>query len=329
MNRRNEVVVGAVLIVGILLIVFSTFWLQGLRFGSEERQVRARFTEVAQLLEGSKVKFRGVTIGRVDDISLEDGGAAVIVTMTINADVSLPQEPAVMLAPESLFGDWQAEIVSRRTYATYDYLEPIETDMLPGYTLPDMSRLTAVADEIAGNLATISNRVELAFTEETALNVREAIENIQRASSELAGLVSSQQVAIEEVAQNLETTSEAAGQAAQTMQRAFAQVEEAIAGGRLGNIVSNVEQTTARTDSLVSLLVEASRELRNTAVSADSTFRQVSSIASGIERGEGSLGRLLQDTALYVGLVETNIEVQTLLRDIRRNPRRYINLTIF
>ncbi|MBR9990185.1 MAG: hypothetical protein KFH98_10535, partial [Gemmatimonadetes bacterium] len=106
-------------------------------------------------------------------------------------------------------------------------------------------------------------------------------------------------------------------------------VESAIAGGRLLNIVSNVERTSARTDSLVALLVDASRELRNTAVSADSTFRQVSGIATGIERGEGSLGRLLKDTTLYINLVETNIEVQTLLRDIRRNPRRYINLTIF
>lgn len=329
MNRRNEVVVGAVLILAVMLIVFGTFWMQGLRFGSEEREVRARFSEVAQLLVGSNVKFRGVPIGRVEAIELEEGGAAVIVTMTIDANVSLPQNPGVMLAPESLFGDWQAEIVSRSSYATYEYTEPIESDMLPGYTLPDMSRLTAVADEIATNLATISTRVELAFTEETALNIREAIENIQRASSELAGLVSSQQVAIEEVSENLELTSEAAGQAALTMQRAFAEVESAIAGGRLLNIVSNVERTSARTDSLVALLVDASRELRRTAVSADSTFRQVSSIATGIERGEGSLGRLLKDTTLYVDLVQTNIEVQTLLRDIRRNPRRYINLTIF
>jgi phospholipid/cholesterol/gamma-HCH transport system substrate-binding protein len=328
-NRRNEVVVGIVLIMAVVLLVLGTFWLQGLRLGSEEREVSARFREVAQLLEGSKVKFRGVPIGRVERIRLEQGGAAVIVTMTIDSDVSLPEDPAVMLAPESLFGDWQAEIISRRMYATYEYAEPIESEMLPGYTLPDMSRLTAVADEIAGNLATISNRIEIAFTEETALNVREAIENIQQMSSELARLVSSQQVAIEEVAENLELTSEAAGQAALTMQRAFAEVESAIAGGRLLNIVSNVERTSARTDSLVALLVDASRELRRTAVSADSTFRQVSGIATGIERGEGSLGRLLRDTTLYVNLVETNLEVQILLRDIRRNPRRYINLTIF
>jgi phospholipid/cholesterol/gamma-HCH transport system substrate-binding protein len=328
-TRRNEVVVGVVVIAGILLIVFGTLWLRGIALGREEVGVQARFREVGQLLTGSSVKFRGVPIGRVDAITLEPGGDAVIVTMSISGDVRLPADRVVVLAPESMFGDWQAEIVSRAQFPFYDYAQSLDPNVLPGYALPDMSRLTAVADQIARNLATISDRFELAFTEETALNIREAIENIQEVSEQLTGLVSSQQVAIEEVARNLEQTSEAAGQAALTMQRAFAEVEQAVAGGRLTSIVQNVERATARSDSLIAILVSASHDLRATAIRADSTFQQVSGIASAVERGEGTLGRLLRDTALYVNLVETNVEVQALLSDIRRNPRRYINLTIF
>jgi phospholipid/cholesterol/gamma-HCH transport system substrate-binding protein len=328
-SRRNEVVVGVVVIAGILLIVFGTLWLRGIALGREEVAVQARFREVGQLLTGSSVKFRGVPIGRVDAIALEPGGDAVIVTMSISGDVRLPADRVVVLAPESMFGDWQAEIVSRAQFPFYEYAQSLDPNVLPGYALPDMSRLTAVADQIARNLATISDRFELAFTEETALNIREAIENIQEVSEQLTGLVSSQQVAIEEVARNLEQTSEAAGQAALTMQRAFAEVEQAVAGGRLTSIVQNVERATARSDSLIAILVSASHDLRSTAIRADSTFQQVSGIASAVERGEGTLGRLLRDTALYVNLVETNVEVQALLSDIRRNPRRYINLTIF
>ncbi|HUF49538.1 MAG TPA: MlaD family protein [Longimicrobiales bacterium] len=329
MTRRNEVVVGTVVLLSIALIIFGTIWMKGLKLGSEDVTQQARFREVGQLLVGSTVKFRGVPIGRVERIELERGGGAVIVTMTVDAAVTLPPDPAVILAPESMFGDWQAEIVTRGMFPTYAYTEATDADMLPGYSLPDMSRLTAVADEIARNLATISNRVELAFTEETALNIREAIDNIQQASGELASLVSSQQAAIDEVARNLERTSEAAGQAALTMQRAFGEVETAIGGGKLTNIVQSVERATARTDSLVSILVATSRELRTTAISADSTFRRVNNIAVAVERGEGSLGRLLTDTALFYSLISTNLEMQALLRDIRNNPRKYINLTIF
>jgi phospholipid/cholesterol/gamma-HCH transport system substrate-binding protein len=329
MTRRNEVMVGLAVILGLMVIVFGTMWLQGIRLGHEEIVVQARFREVGQLLTGGTVKFRGVPIGRVRSIDLEPAGAAVIVTMNISGDVRLPEDPVVILSPESMFGDWQAEIAQRAAFPTYNFLEAPDPAVLPGYALPDMSRLTAVADEIAQNMARLSARFELAFTDETALNIREAIENIQDASQQLASLISQQQVAIEEVAQNLERTSEAAGQAAVMMQRAFAEIETAIGGGRLTSIVQNVERTTMRTDSLTLFLLGASRELRSTAAVADTTFRQLSGLAAAVERGEGTLGMLLSDTTLYLHLIDTNLEVQTLLRDIRRNPRRYINLTIF
>jgi phospholipid/cholesterol/gamma-HCH transport system substrate-binding protein len=329
MTRRNEVVVGATIILAIILIIFGTIWLKGLKFGSEEVTLKARFREVGQLLEGSTVKYRGVPIGRVESIELEPSGGAVIVTMSVQGDVKLPADNGVLLAPESMFGDWQAEIVSRSNLRGYDFTESLDPSILPGYSLPDMSRLTQVAAEIATNLQSISSRFEVAFTDETANNIRLAIENIQDVSAQLTGLVGKQQVALDEVAANLARTSESAGQAAETMQRAFAEIETAIGNGKLTNIVENVERTTSRTDSLAGILVQASRDLRATAVVADSTFRRVGSIAAAVERGEGSLGRLLRDTTLYTNLVETNLEVQALLRDLRRNPRKYINLTIF
>jgi phospholipid/cholesterol/gamma-HCH transport system substrate-binding protein len=329
MTRRNEVAVGLAVIAGIALIVFGTIWMQGIRLGHEQIIVQARFSEVGQLLTGGTVKFRGVPIGRVRSIELEPNGAAVIVSMYVSENVRLPEDPVVILAPESMFGDWQAEIAPRARFPAYDYAEARTPGTLPGYSLPDMSRLTAVADEIASNMASISARFDLAFTDETATNIREAIDNITEVSEQLAGLVSRQSLAIEEVADNLERTSEAAGQAAITMQRAFAEIENAIGAGRLATIMQNVERTTTSTDSLVGILVAASHDLRRTAVAADSTFRHVGGLASAVERGEGTLGMLLRDTALYFSLVDTNVEVQTLLRDIRRNPRRYINLTIF
>lgn len=329
MTRRNEVVVGLVILIGIVLIVVGTIWLKGSNIGREQRVITARFSEVGQLLDGSTVKFRGVPIGRVESIELESSGAGVLVTMSINAEVALPEEPVVILAPESLFGDWQAEIAPRTQFRGYTYAESPDPSVLPGYSLPDMVRLTSVADEIARNLATISTRFEDAFTEETAENIRLAIENIQEVSAQLTGLVGKQQLALDEVARDLARTSEAAGQAAIAMERAFGEIETAIGGGKLLNIVQNVERTSGRTDSLVSVLVAASRDLRATAVTADSALRKVGGIAAAVERGEGTLGLLLRDTSLYINLVETNLEVQALLRDIRRNPRRYINLTIF
>ena len=327
--RRTEIAVGAVILAGILVILFGTIWLKGARLGERETTVRARFLEIGQLLEGNDVKLRGVSIGRVESIELEEGGGGVIVSMRIDEEIPLPADPVVLLSPESMFGDWQAEIYPRTRFPQYQYAEAPDPQVLPGYSLPDISRLTAVADEIAANLAELTERIGLAFTDETAVSIRSTIENIERVSSQLTGLVSSQQDAVGDVAANLEATSETINETVLAIRDVVRQVEGAVANGELQSIVSNMNSATAQLDSLGATLLEVSRDLDHTAAAADTSFTRLNDIMAGVQRGEGTIGRLMQDTALYTELVETNTLMQELLEDFQDNPRKYINLEVF
>lgn len=329
MSARSEVRVGLVVIAAIILILVGTFWMRGWRIGSEDREVVAWFREAGQLQSGNPVKLRGVPIGRVESIGLDDRSTGVIIRMTVSSDAVLPEDPVVILAPESLFGDWQAEIYPRSRFPIYNYSIAPDPAMLPGYSLPDVSRLTAVADRIAENLAVITDRIDIAFTDETAVNIRQAIENIQEVTSRLTGLVEVQGRTVENLAIGLETTTQTLNEAASTAGRAFAQIEAAIAQGELTAIVDNVEEITAQMDSLSSALVIVSRELGSAVTSADTAFMSLAQLMAAIEAGEGTLGRLVQDTTLYTDLVTTNNLVQDLLRDFQRNPQKYINLRVF
>lgn len=327
--KRTELAVGVVILAGILVIFFGTVWLKGARLGERETTVRARFLEIGQLLEGNDVKLRGVSIGRVEAIELEPGGGGVIVSMRIDEEIPLPADPVVLLSPESMFGDWQAEIYPRTRFPQYQYAEAPDPQVLPGYSLPDISRLTAVADEIAANLAELTERIGLAFTDETAVSIRSTIENIERVSSQLTGLVSSQQDAVGDVAANLEATSETINETVLAIRDVVRQVEGAVANGELQSIVSNMNSATAQLDSLGATLLEVSRDLDHTAAAADTSFTRLNDIMAGVQRGEGTIGRLMQDTALYTELVETNTLMQELLEDFQDNPRKYINLEVF
>lgn len=326
---RNELRVGLVIILGLALIVMGTLWMQDWKFGRNDRDVEAWFREVGQLQHGNAVKLRGVPIGEVTDIVLDRRSTGVVVHLSIGADVVLPEDPVVILSPESLFGDWQAEIYPRSRFPFYDYAISPEPGVLPGYSLPDFSRLTAVADRIAENLAVITERVDMAFTEETAHNIRDAIDNIQQVSARLTDLVTAQEETVEGLAAGLENTTASFREAVETANRAFGQIEAAIAQGELAHIVDNVESVTARMDSVSSQLEYVGAQLGTAVSAADSSFSSLNAIMSSLERGEGTLGLLLQDSTLYGDLVLTSTLVQDLLRDFQRNPRKYINLRVF
>ena len=329
MSVRSEVRVGVVVILGIALIIFGTVWMQGWQIGEERQEIRGWFREVGQLQTGNAVKLRGVPIGRVESISLDARSTGVVVLMTVNETVILPEDPVVLLAPESMFGDWQAEIFPRSRYPFYNYAISPDPGVLPGYSLPDMSRLTAVADRIAENLAVITDRIDIAFTDETAVNIRRAINNIQEVTAQLADLVEAQGRTVEDVAAGLDEITATLADAAATANRAFMQIESAISQGELTAIVDNVATTTAQIDSVSRALATVADELGSTVVSADSAFRSLNQIMGALERGEGTVGRLLQDTSLYADLVLTNSLVQDLILDFQRNPRKYINLRVF
>ncbi|MEJ2501860.1 MAG: MlaD family protein [Gemmatimonadota bacterium] len=326
---RNEVKVGLVMIAGLALLVFGTLWLQDWSFGREDREIEAWFREIGQLQRGNSVKMRGVPIGEVAELTLDRRSTGVTVLMRIDSEVVLPEDPVVLLAPESMFGDWQAEVYPRTRFPFYDYAISPEPGVMPGYSLPDMSRLTAVADRIAENLAVITDKINVAFTDETAVNIRDAIGNVQEMTSQLSRLVEAQEATVQDLATGLTNTTASFQEAAQSANRVLAQVEVALADGQLAAIVDDVATVSAQMDTISRNLNLVSQELTGTMVAADSTFTSLNAIMSDLAAGEGTLGRLLQDTALYGDIVLTTTLVQDLIEDFQRNPRKYINLRVF
>jgi len=49
----------------------------------------------------------------------------------------------------------------------------------------------------------------------------------------------------------------------------------------------------------------------------------------GLESGKGTMGKLLKDEALYANLEKTSKELELLLEDVRLNPTRYVNVSVF
>ncbi len=329
MTRGREVLVGVVIVLGIIVAVVGTLWLQDASFGRGTRDVEALCLEVGQLMNGNSVKLRGVAIGRVEAITVEPDGNAVRVRMSIRQDVALPEDPATLLAPESMFGDWQAEIVTRSAYPQFDFLDPPDPNTMGGYALPDISRLTAAADQISKSLAVLTDRVEEAFTEETARNLANAIDNIQDVSERLRELVEVQAGAFSNLSSEVEEAAVELGAAAHTANLAFLRAEEILGAPTTDSLLLDARATLANLKDLSEDFSATNRGAQGFLTRADSAFARLDRIAAQVESGDGALGALMNDTVLVARAQTVLEQIDLLLKDLKENPQRYVRISIF
>ena len=346
MNQGKELLVGLVILAAIVVGVVGTLWLQGSNFGRALVPLDVRLESVGQLAEGNAVTYRGVPIGQVSSIQVEEDGGAVRVRLLLAQAIQLPEDAAVVLGPESLFGAWQAEIVSRASYPRFPFFEVGDSvaprpgggsdtaagtpvPVLGGYALPELSRLTASAEEISGNLADLTERLEIAFNQETADNLARAIGNIEAITEEVRALVQQQAVVAQSLTANADSALGEIQTAAVSARRSFERVDSVLADPEIDSVLVNVAEASRNLRGIMASLSDSTGGLDGTLERADSAFARIDRMTARIEQGEGSLGRLLGDSTFILRAEDVLGQLDLLLADFRENPGRYVRLSIF
>ncbi len=325
---------GLVILTALALAVIGTLWLKGTNFGRPTQVVEVLLESVAQLSRGNPVTYRGVRIGHVALISVEPGGASVRVTLLLDAGVPLPADAGVVLGSRSMMGDWQAEIVSRSIYPRFPFYDvpeglPSEPRVLGGYALPEFSRLTASAEQISQNLADLTDRLELAFNQETADNLARAITNIEAITQEVRTLVQQQAEVAGSITESADSALTQVEIAAQAARRSFERLETVLGDAQIDTILTNIRLASVGMREIARDLSDPEGGLGATLERADSAFTRIDRIAARLEAGEGSIGRLLNDPTFAIRAEAVLEQFRLLLQDVRENPRRYVRLSIF
>lgn len=333
-KRASDFVVGITVIVVTVAIIAATLWLNRADLGGRTRHLTARARDVGGVALGNPVVIRGVRAGRVEGIALGDNNW-VVLKLGLDRGVELPTDPVVLLAASTLFGEWQATVTSRDGVpADRELRAAIEEarssgDTLAGAVLPDIAQLTAVAGRISGDVAKVAERVQVAFDDQAARELRLSIRNFAQLSTELAQSVNTQSKNLDRISSNVQTGIASINEAAVKLNTFSARVDSATDRGELQTIVTN-SQTAARE------LVEATRNLRALTDRLDKTegnlARVVSRADSVLAKANGrtgTLGLMINDPALYQQSDTLVRELRALLADVKKNPKRYINLRVF
>ncbi len=334
MKGRNEFLVGLVLLVTLLVVVGGALWLSESDIGQRESLHVARFRTVGGLTPGAPVTYRGVRVGRVEAIRLAD--QFVEADLKVYQGVELPAKPAVIAASQSLFGEWGATIISRDQPQDDPNVRIMlaETarpggDRWPGATLPDVGQLTAQAGRIATDIAAVAARVQETFDSSAVAELRRSIRDFGEIADKLVRFTESQTGRLNQVTSNVERTSDAVLSASGHLENTLARVDSATADHQLQEILDNTRAGSgdlrAASQDLRALLATA----RGQEASLVRTLLAADSILTGIQSGQGTIGLLAKDPALYNETIETMQELRRLIADIQMNPRKYFKFSVF
>lgn len=282
LHYKQEVTVGALVLLGALLFVGGTMWLGGKSFSRSEG-VHVAFADAGTLKRGSPVKVSGVTLGKVSNIEYQ-GYGKVMVTLDLDARVQPKQDASAALATIGLVAD---AVIHFNPGASAQPLAPdavIQGAVEKGFM--DMG------GELGGQARQLLNGLNEIKFKELSDNLSKTLASFQHLSATYADTRNG-------------PMSEVAGTMRQ-LQAVGARVDSVLASAKL-------EQTTHTADSLMSNLSALS-------VDARSTAKQLNDLLGKINRNEGSLGKLMSDTTLYANAHRLVKSLQELADEIKKNP---------
>lgn len=334
MKSRDDTIVGAVVIAVTLATIAAVIWVKQVDVSQREPAVVAMFRDVGNARVGNAVVIRGVVGGRIRGIELAPDGW-VSVSMKLDPDVELPRDPVVLLNESSLFGDWQATIVERsglpQDAALRREVEEASRarGVIPGVSQPGIGELTAVAGQIAGNVANVASRVQTAFDDHAARELRASIRNVADLSTTVRSVV-------REHAGDLDTLSSQLRSAVLSLNRTAANVEvtarridSATTSTEIRSLVENLSVASAELKNAAFRIRELTTGLSSIQKRADSFLARGDSVLGKMNRGDGSLGLMLNDPALYRHTDSLVLELRALTADVKANPKRYLSLKVF
>lgn len=128
---------------------------------------------------------------------------------------------------------------------------------------------------------------------------------------------------------DLQATAAELPAAAQQMRAAFGELS--LAAGALRRTAEEIErsQAGAATGETLAEVRASARAATETLAVMEVSMQSLASVLGKVDRGEGTLGRLVNDTSLYTDLGATLRRVQALTADVQENPGRYLTVRVF
>jgi len=295
-SRRAAIQVGITGLVALALLLVGIAWIKDYRLGKKKRMLLAQFEEVGNLSEGDPVSVRGVKKGLVREVKLLDQG--VRVEFEIERDVALHPDAVIRIANIGFMGEKFLALDPGSAPGSFDLEKPI-----PGRFQSGVPEVISGAGDLITQATELSSRLNEFLDAVDPATMERASKNLEKMSASLSTAVDRNQEDLRQAVLDFKS-------AAHQIKTIASENSE-----QVGTSIKDFGTASKR-------LTELSEKL---GVTADALQR----VVGRIDNRQGSIGKAIADSTLYDDLRETLRNTNDLVRDIKKNPKRYIKLGIF
>lgn len=304
MKFSREAKLGLLGTLTLFLFIWGLSYLKGKDLFSRQITLITEFDNVSGLVETNPVVVSGVKIGQVQKITFHpDGSGRIMVSLILNKDIAIPKNSVAHLKGGDFMGFREIELLlgdAPERVSNGDTLISKTSSSLMEDVGQQFGPLKQQAEGLLLSIDSVLTAINFVFNEDTRKNLSLSIESmkntmvtVDQQSNRLAAIMAN----AESITANLKDNNQT-----------------------ITNILQNFSTIS---DTLAAL------ELGRTMAEVNSTMEALSLTMGKIQRGEGSMGLLVNDEELYRNLETTSRNLDLLLEDIRKNPRRYINVSVF
>ena len=302
-KHSKEFSIGLSVIIAIAVVFFGIEYLKGKNIFKAANYYYATYTDVAGLAQSAPVNLNGFKVGLVRDIEYEyDNLGHVKVEMSLNKELRLPKGTKAVLVTDML-GTASIELRPGSDTQTHNIGDTLIGEQAPGL-------MGAVTDNILPAVGEIMPKIDTLITSLNSLvndpALRISMTHLQAAMA------------------NIEASSRRLNEVMNTM--------PALAGDARA-VMGNVKDLTASLNSIAGDLTSVSGELKEIPLTATmdniyQTSESLKKLLGQLNSPDSSLGLLLNDPTLYKNLTGASASLDSLLIDVKKNPKRYISIKL-
>jgi phospholipid/cholesterol/gamma-HCH transport system substrate-binding protein len=305
MKISNETKVGALTAIAITVLILGFNFLKGK--SARGKEVYAVFPNVDKLVVSSPVAIKGLPVGKVTNLLEKDKNiSGIVVTITLTKDVNIPRDSVATIASELLgttgvnifLGngtDYMKEGDTIRVERSLQLTDKLQQSLNPA--IDNVNKTLLSLDEVIQKMNTI-------LDPNTRNNLQGIIANLAGSSQSLQQLLNTESGLLAKSIGNLHTIT----------------ADFARNGPKIDSTFTNLQTATDKLSK--AKIAEAIESLQR-------TMSRLEAGIAKIDSKEGTVGLLLNDRQLYDEVRRTNRSLTILLDDLRVNPKRYINISLF